>query len=172
MRGLTTVTGRLIDVRRYIHVPMRWCGQYPARERWELWVRTSTGDESKLTVHSRYLPARRGHRVSAVMSRHQVLALLNLSTGQAINFCKTDPALIWKRCDGARLLAATIVIMVGVSITGRYEWLLGLPCLALVSLIVLFMRWARGAWMRRRVQWAVNAAMKAHGARDRLFHGQ
>lgn len=106
------------------------------------------------------------------MSRHQVLALLNLSTGQAINFCKTDPALLWKRCDGVRLMAAAIVIMVGASVTGRYEGLLGLPCLALLSLIVLVMRWAGGAWMRRRVQWAVNAAMTAHGARDRLFHGQ
>jgi hypothetical protein len=46
---------------------MRWCEHYPARERRELWIRTDAGPELKFVVHTRYLPARRGHRVAVLV---------------------------------------------------------------------------------------------------------
>jgi hypothetical protein len=46
MRKFWSVTGQLVEVHRYINVPMRWCEQHPAREKRELWVsavRTAVG---------------------------------------------------------------------------------------------------------------------------------
>lgn len=64
MRKFWSVRGQLVEVQRYINVPMRWCEQYPARERRELWVSTTGGNDIKLIVHSREMPARRGHQVN------------------------------------------------------------------------------------------------------------
>src|SRR6218665_1217809 len=52
------VTGELTEVQRYINVPMRWCEQYPARERREVWLARTDGidQEVKLVVHSRSIP--------------------------------------------------------------------------------------------------------------------
>jgi hypothetical protein len=38
MRTFHWVSGELTEVQRFINVPMRWCEQYPARERRELWI--------------------------------------------------------------------------------------------------------------------------------------
>ena len=40
MRTFHWVSGELTEVQRFINVPMRWCEQYPARERRELWIRS------------------------------------------------------------------------------------------------------------------------------------
>ncbi len=66
------VKGQVTDVHRFINVPMRWCEQYPARERRELWIARSQGDEMKLVVHTRFMPARRGHQVLVVLHRKRV----------------------------------------------------------------------------------------------------
>ena len=58
MRKFWSVSGQLVEVQRYINVPMRWCEQYPARERRELWASTTGGHDVKLIVHGREM--RRG----------------------------------------------------------------------------------------------------------------
>ena len=90
---------------------MRWCEQHPARERRELWIRSTGGIELKLVVHTRAMPARRGHRVLAVLHRRQLVGLRNLSTGAQVNFVRSDPPLLWRRCDG---VAVTLLVIVGV----------------------------------------------------------
>ena len=78
MRTFHWVSGELTEVQRFINVPMRWCEQYPARERRELWIRTDAGSELKFVVHTRYLPARRGHRVAVLVGSGEAVALLKL----------------------------------------------------------------------------------------------
>jgi hypothetical protein len=108
------VSGELTEVQRFINVPMRWCEQYPARERRELWIRSNCGLEVKLVVHARVMPARRGHQVLAVVHRKQLVGLRNLSTGAQVNFLRSDPPLLLRRCDGAwlGLLIATGLLSV------------------------------------------------------------
>ena len=94
MRTFHWVSGELTEVQRFINVPMRWCEQYPARERRELWIHSPGGIEVKLVVHTRAMPARRGHRVLAVLHRRQLVGLRNLSTGAQVNFVRSDPPLL------------------------------------------------------------------------------
>lgn len=91
MRTFSWVCGEPTEVQRFINVPMRWCEQYPARERRELWIQSTWGMEVKLVVHARVMPARRGHRVLAVLHRKQLVGLRNLSTGAQVNFVRSDP---------------------------------------------------------------------------------
>lgn len=106
MRTFYWVSGELTEVQRFINVPMRWCEQYPARERRELWVSTPEGQDVKIVVHSRYLPARRGHDVDALLLGDELVGLFNRSTGEGINFVRTDPPLLWRRCDAAVVVGA------------------------------------------------------------------
>jgi hypothetical protein len=115
MRTFHWVSGELTEVQRFINVPMRWCEQYPARERRELWIRTTCGMEVKLVVHARVMPACRGHQVLAVLHRKQPVGLRNLSTGAQVNFVRSDPPLLWRRCDGAAL-ATLIAVSAGLAL--------------------------------------------------------
>jgi len=142
MRTFHWVSGELTEVQRFINVPMRWCEQYPARERRELWIRSTGGIELKLVVHTRAMPARRGHRVLAVLHRRQLVGLRNLSTGAQVNFVRSDPPLLWRRCDGAAL-ATLIAVSAGLALAdlplAAIAWLaavsLGVPTLVGARLI-------------------------------------
>ena len=99
MRKFWSVNGQLVEVQRYINVPMRWCEQYPARERRELWVSTTSGNDIKLIVHSREMPARRGHQVTALLLGERLVGIYNANTERQSNYLRTDPPLLWRRCD-------------------------------------------------------------------------
>ena len=92
MRKFWYVIGELTEVQRYINVPMRWCEQYPSRERHDVWIAADNGNEAKLTVHSRVMPARRGHRVNVLVLGDLVVGLANLTTGRQMNFVRVDTA--------------------------------------------------------------------------------
>jgi len=155
MRTFHWVSGELTEVQRFINVPMRWCEQYPARERRELWIRSTGGIEVKLVVHTRAMPARRGHRVLAVLHRRQLVGLRNLSTGAQVNFVPSDPPLLWRRCDGAAL-ATLIAVSAGLALAV-------LPLAAIVWLAVasLGVPTRVGARLIARVYlgWAVESAL-------------
>jgi hypothetical protein len=82
---------------------MRWCEQYPSRERRELWVTAAEGQDIKLIVHSRLMPVRRGHLILGVLHGGQLIGLRNLTTGEQVNFVRSDPPLLFRRCDGVGL---------------------------------------------------------------------
>ena len=113
MRKFWSVTGQLVEVHRYINVPMRWCEQYPARERRELWVSAPNGQDVKLIVHSREMPARRYHRVTALLLGERLVGVYNASTGKQVNCVRTDPPLLWRRCDAAAVAALSIASIAG-----------------------------------------------------------
>jgi hypothetical protein len=109
MRKFWYITGELAEVQRYINVPMRWCEQYPARERREFWIASDDGRDIKLVVHSRVMPARRGHRVNVLLLGDWVVGLANLTTGRQVNFVSEDPPLLLCKCDAL----AVLVVLAG-----------------------------------------------------------
>lgn len=156
MSKFLAVTGQLVEVRRYINVPMRWCEQYPARERWELWVVRPGGAEVKLVVHSRAMPARRGHPVTVLMrDSAQVAGLLNDATGESINFISAEPPLLLRRCDGAVVLGLLAVAAGAAWFLGAGAFVLGVA-VALLSLpVVGVARLAHRAWLCLQVDRAL-----------------
>jgi len=138
------VAGELTEVQRYINVPMRWCEQYPARERREFWLTRTDGinQEVKLVVHSRSMPAWRGHEVCVLLLGELVVGLVNLSTGRRVNFITADPPLLLRRCD---VLAAVGIFVSGAIVAASWDVrsllltvplsLLYVPCRALGRLL-------------------------------------
>lgn len=105
MRKFWYITGELAEVQRYINVPMRWCEQYPARERREFWIAADDGRDIKLVVHSRVMPVRRGHQINVLLLGDWVVGLANLTTGRQVNFVSEDPPLLLHKCDALAVLA-------------------------------------------------------------------
>lgn len=108
MRKFWSVSGQLVEVQRFINVPMRWCEQYPARERRELWLSTTNGKDIKLIVHSREMPARRDHQVTALLLGERLVGICNVSTGRQVNYLRADPPLLWRRCDAVAVAVLSI----------------------------------------------------------------
>ena len=151
MREFRWVRGQVAEVQRFINVPMRWCEQYPACERRELWLTTAEGVDIKFVVHARQMPARRGHEVIALLLGDDLVGLHNVSTGKRVNFLRSDPPLLWRRCDGVAAATAIVVSLGAFVLTGWPVPLLGaLGAIVSIPLIVV----SRLAWhyrARRRV---------------------
>ena len=156
MRKFWSVTGQLVEVHRYINVPMRWCEQYPARERRELWVSAANGQDVKLIVHSREMPARRGHQVTALLLGEVLVGIYNASTGKQVNYVRTDPPLLWRRCDAAVVAALSIASIAGFVFAAWTATLVSVPMALLYAPLMVA---ARLAW-RCRVRPQVDHALK------------
>lgn len=146
MRKFWSVSGQLVEVQRYINVPMRWCEQYPARERRELWISTTSGHEIKLVVHSRTMPARSGHQVTALLLGDKLVGLYNVSTGKEVNFVRADPPLLWRRCDAA---AVVVLLVAGMGALAFSAWPAPLISLPLAVLYPPLAVTARFIWRCR-----------------------
>ncbi len=142
MPEFSLITGRLVEVHRFINVPMRWSEQYPARERREIWIAQPDGSERKLIVHSRVMPARHGHMIKVLTWGQKVLALSNQTTGDQVCFVEVDPPLLWGRSDAARTLSAIVLLCAGVLQWSEAAWLLlVLPAVALLASALIGLRW-------------------------------
>ncbi len=146
MRKFWFVSGQLVEVQRYINVPMRWCEQNPARERRELWVSTTNGHDIKLVVHSREMPARRGHRVIALLLGERMVGLYNVSTGKQVNFVRADPPLLWRRCDA---VVVTVLSVASIAVFAVSAWAALRISFPLALLYPPLMVAARFAWRCR-----------------------
>lgn len=109
----TTFTGTVIEVQRFINVPMRWGERYVCRERRELWLSDSSSgqgyeEQSKWVIHTKVLPARRDHRVVLLLAGSWVLGLYNDTTGACVNFVRADPPFLTRGVDVAVILALGI----------------------------------------------------------------
>ena len=150
MKKFWSVSGQLVEVQRYINVPMRWCEQYPARERRELWLSTTGGHDIKLVVHSREMPARRGHRVTALLLGETLVGLHNASTGKQVNFIRADPPRLWRRCDAAAVATLLIASAAAFAFVAWPALMIGLPLALLYPQLLMS---ARFVWRcRTRVQ--------------------
>lgn len=144
MRDFRWVCGQVAEVQRFINVPRRWCEQYPARERRELWLTADQGPEFKFVVHTTLMPARRGHRVLALLMGGELVALHNLQTGESVNYLRSDPPLLWRRCE--------VVVVVGLGCLLALAVVGGVMPLAMVGAALIG---APGAvairWLARRL---------------------
>ena len=155
MRKFWSVSGQLVEVHRYINVPMRWCEQYPARERRELWVSAANGQDVKLIVHSREMPARRGHQVTALLLGERLVGVYNASTGKQVNYVRADPPLLWRRCDAAVVAALSIASIAGFVFAAWPALLVSAPMAMLYAPLMVA---ARLAW-RCRIRAQVDRAL-------------
>lgn len=165
MRTFHWVSGELTEVQRFINVPMRWCEQYPARERRELWIKAIDGPDVKLVVHSRFLPARRGHDVDALLFGELPVGLFNRSTGDQINFLRTDPPLLWRRCDAAWILGVTAASVTSFALMSWPWMLVGVPVVVMRTVLAVGFRMVWRRSIRIKVDAAV--AMTARAAQPR-----
>ncbi|TDP83050.1 hypothetical protein EV672_105237 [Aquabacterium commune] len=152
MRKFWYITGELAELQRYINVPMRWCEQYPARERREFWIAADDGRDIKLIVHGRVMPARRGHQVNVLLLGDWVVGLANLTTGRQVNFVSEDPPMLLRKCDAL----AVLVILAG-GLAAAVAW--DVRSLVLTVPVVLMYLPLRvlGRWLTTcRLRWQVS----------------
>jgi len=146
MRKFWSGSGQLVEVQRYVNVPMRWCEQDPARERREMWISMAGGHDIKLVVHSREMPARRGHQVSALLLGGRLVGLHNATTGKQVNFLRADPPLLWRRCDAVVVAALSAASISAFALSAWPALLIGLPIALLYPPLIVM---ARLAWRCR-----------------------
>jgi hypothetical protein len=108
MKSLTVVSGTIVETQRFINVPLRVWERYLARERREVWLREADGQECKWIIHTRVLPARRGHRVVLLLRGDWVVGLFNASTGADVNYPCADPPFLLCGVDLLAVLALSI----------------------------------------------------------------
>jgi len=160
MRDFQWVSGQVAEVQRFINVPRRWCEQYPARERHELWVTADQGPEFKFVVHTTLMPARRGHRVLALLLDHELVALHNLQSGESVNHLRSDPPLLWRRCEAVVAVLATVGGVAAFALAGGV-----VPLGAVVATLIgapgaVSLRLLRQILARRAIDRALNEALR------------
>lgn len=159
IRKFWSASGQLVEVQRY--VPMRWCEQYPACERRELWISTTNGHDIKLVVHSREMPARRGHQVTALLLGERLGGLYNASIGKQVNFVRADPPLLWRRCDAASVAVLSVASLTAFVLAAWPVLLISLPLALLYQLLMVTARFAWRCRTRAQVDRAL-AIVKDH----------
>ena len=160
MRDFHWVSGQVAEVQRFINVPRRWCEQYPARERRELWVTADQGPEFKFVVHTTLMPARRGHRVLALLMGRELVALHNLQTGESVNYLRSDPPLLWRRCEAVAAVLAGVGGIVALALAGGV-----VPQGVVVAALIgapgaVSLRFLRQVLARRAIDRALNEALR------------
>lgn len=155
MPDLQTFHGHLVDVRRHVNVHWRHLHPIAPTDRYELWLRAPDGTERKFTVHTREMPARRGHEVSLITTPHRrprVLALANWTTIDGVNYARSEPPGLVRVGD---------VLWLAAGFVGMTAWLgdagmvLFLPAAAVVLAAVSAVRWVA----RQRLAWRVDQAI-------------
>jgi hypothetical protein len=142
MPELHAFHGHVVDLRRHVNVHLRHLRPFAPTERYELWLRAPDGSERKFTLHTREMPARRGHELSLVTTtdrRPRVLGLANWTTIDGINYARSEPSGLVQGFDGVWLVAAFI------GMTARFGdagMALFVPAAGVVVATVSAVRWA------------------------------
>lgn len=141
MPALHAIHGRIVDLRRYTNVHLYWRRHFGPTDRYELWMRDRAGRERKFTINTRTLPARRGHDVTLIVTEManaaQVLGMINASTGNAVNYARTDPPVLLRARD---FLVQPMAFVVLVMWLGDLGLLLFLPIMVAYFLAVSVVR--------------------------------
>lgn len=140
MYVLETLTGRVIEARRYLNRIPGLRDDDPSRERWELWLADASNREHQIVVYSRCMPARAGHAVTVIHYGGRGVGLYNLSIGMRVNFVLENPIALLRSIDVVVIVFGSF----GALMLGAY-WhpmvlLIGLPLLALYGPVVMLKR--------------------------------
>lgn len=146
MPRFNPVRGRLVDLRRYVnaHHPIE-----DGSDRYEGWIKPfDEDDEVQFVIHSRAMPARRGHRVCLILCPElrpkPYTALVNLDTGESVNYLRHDPPWLLCRSDFYLLVLAGVLLFAGWRGFGAVLWGLTVP-LYLIA-IYLFRKISLWLW--------------------------
>jgi hypothetical protein len=118
MYVLETLTGRLIEARRYLNRIPGLSDDDPSRERWELWLADASNHEHKIVVYSRCMPARAGHAVTVIHYGGRGVGLYNLSIGMRVNFVLENPIALLRSIDVVVIVFGTFGALDGSAPTG------------------------------------------------------
>ena len=155
MPALQTFHGHLVDVRRHVNVHWRHLHPIAPTDRYELWLREPDGIERKFSVHTREMPARRGHAVSLITTTHRrprVLALANWTTIDGVNYARSEPPGLVRVGDVPWLTAGFVGMTAWLGDAGT---VLFVPVAAVVLAVVAAARWVA----RQRLAWRVDRAI-------------
>lgn len=107
------IRGRIVDLRRHTNVHLYHRRPPGPSDRYELWLRDDTGQEVQFTIHTRTMPARRGHEVTMIESvgggPPTVVALINWTTLEAVNYAEIDPPSLLRGWD----LSVLVLLCIG-----------------------------------------------------------
>jgi hypothetical protein len=160
MQPIIGVDGTVVETQRFVNVPQRLWERYPARERRELWLRETGGRESKWIIHTRVVPARRGHRVALLVKGDRVVGLFNASTGAEVNYPRADPPFLLRGVDVPAVLVLAAGLPVGF---GNVGFALVPPAAAIYVLVAVLAR-ALPRWrLQRQVDKALAELRRASG---------
>ncbi|MBL8482094.1 MAG: DUF4102 domain-containing protein [Rhodocyclaceae bacterium] len=112
-------------------------------------------------IHSREMPARRGHQVTALLLGERLVGLYNGSTGKQVNFVRADPPLPWRRCDAAAVAAPSAASIAAFAFTAWPAVLVSLPLALLCPPLVVTARFAWRCRTRAQVDRALDI-VKGH----------
>lgn len=162
MPDLHEMSGRVVDLRRHTNVHLYWRGRFGPTERYELWLRDAVGCEYQFIIHTRTMPARRGHEVTLLIDADLVRGLVNWSTGNNINYLRTDPPPLWRLRD---LLAPPILMTALLTWRSELALLLFLPGIVLYFLIVPIIRGVTRIWRATAIRNALRDVQRTGRAR-------
>lgn len=152
MQDFTVISGRLIEVRRYV-TPLGLYGQDRPRERWEVSIKRPKGTGEKHVVASRAMPARRGHRVVLALEAGAPVGMVNLETRVRANFAQSDPPLLYRPLDivvpAGLMFASMFAAAAG---GGTAVFLFTMPIAVLYVPLLVTARWLSTRSMQRRVE--------------------
>lgn len=165
MARLTVIAGTIIETQRFINVPMRFGERYLARERREVWMRENDGRESKWIIHTRALPARRGHRVVLLARGQWIVGVFNASTGADVNYPRVDPPFLLQGFDFLAILALAVGLLIGLGATGLA---LLLPIASIYLMLAVFIRVVWRWRLRRNVDRTIAETRRSSELQGRL----
>lgn len=95
MQPISTIRGRVVDLRRYVNAHAYRRNPQAPPERYELWLKQFDGLERKFVFNTQTMAARRGHGITLFLDENaspsRVLAVFNRENGAANNYLRSDP---------------------------------------------------------------------------------
>lgn len=141
MYEFTTISGRVIEARRYMNRWPRLNEPDPAQERWEVWISERSSSEVKLTVASRVMPARSGHSVTFVLADDRPVGMLNMTTGACVNFTRADPMPVLQSRDVIWPVFMFLGGLMLAAFTSPLVLVVAVPLAVLYAPIIIVARW-------------------------------
>lgn len=141
MYEFTTISGRVIEARRYMNRWPRLNEPDPAQERWEVWISERSSSEVKLTVASRAMPARCGHSVTFVVADDRPVGMVNLTIGASVNFTRADPMPVLQSRDVIWPVFMSLGGLMLAAFTSPLVLVAAVPLAILYAPIIVVARW-------------------------------
>ena len=141
MYEFTTISGRVIEARRYMNRWPRLNEPHPAQERWEVWISERSSSEVKLTVASRAMPARCGHSVTFVVADDRPVGMVNMTIGASVNFTRADPMPVLQSRDVVWPVFMSLGALMLSAVTSPLVLVVAVPLGVLYLPVIVVARW-------------------------------